>query len=906
MDWDDFFPFAIAIVVAFVLALKAVFDARRVRLQLASLTEKFGMLDDRVVRLGDQVERSAPAQPTVPPPIDLTAEPVTATPEPEEAAPQPEPVPVEPAAAPQEPALAEAAVPPPAAPGRGWEQVLVEHWLVWLGGATIALGGAFLVKLSIDYGLLVPSVRVALGILLGIALSVGAEWVLRHELPAEADPGLGTAPFASYVPQALAAAGAATIFASLYAAHALYGLLPSALAFPLLAATAGATVAQSLRQGPYVAALGLIGAYAVPMLVESTAPSAATLFAYLAVVTAGALALLRHRAWWWLAWLSLGGAIFWVVLWLGSAQDAQAPIVALYLLVLFALFTAFRRGIDQVGFLAGVADTPIVRVVTRAAFWAIAAAFVAVAYADRSGLPSIAAAVLMTVGLMALAYRDSELDDVIAVAGALALALLASWTLPLPTPEMSLWVFQVKADRVGDFSTAAALFALLLSGGAFVLLQRVARPGRWAALSAAVPLLILVIAYWRLQKFELDVAWTLCALALAGIELAAAAAMARWRDSAAAANFEIEIALAAYAVGTLGSTIFAATLALGEAWLTVALALHLPALGWIDGRIRLPALRWLALGVAGIVLIRLVLNPYVIDYPLGPTLIVNWLLYGYGVPATAFIVATRQFGSRADDALVWVLEAGSAAFSLLLLSLEATHAIYGELTIAPVEDFAAGAALIALWSAFGGGLAALGQRKERPVLLWGGVAVLGWSTIVALLWQPIVLLFGARVGDLPILDALLLADAVPAIVFAAIAWQDGVHPVVRTIARELATLFAFLWITLEIRHLFQGKVELFVSSSDAEWYAYSVAWLLFASTALAAGLVRRNQWLRRAGLIGIGLVIAKVFLSDMAELEGVLRALSFLGLGGTLVAIGYAYRRLRPLQASEAPPPASV
>ena len=34
----------------------------------------------------------------------------------------------------------------------------------------------------------------------------------------------------------------------------------------------------------------------------------------------------------------------------------------------------------------------------------------------------------------------------------------------------------------------------------------------------------------------------------------------------------------------------------------------------------------------------------------------------------------------------------------------------------------------------------------------------------------------------------------------------------------------------------------------------------------------------------------------MAELEGVLRALSFLGLGGALIGIGYAYRRLRPLQ----------
>jgi uncharacterized membrane protein len=46
----------------------------------------------------------------------------------------------------------------------------------------------------------------------------------------------------------------------------------------------------------------------------------------------------------------------------------------------------------------------------------------------------------------------------------------------------------------------------------------------------------------------------------------------------------------------------------------------------------------------------------------------------------------------------------------------------------------------------------------------------------------------------------------------------------------------------------------------------------------------------------VTVVIAKVFLSDMSELEGVYRALSFLGLGGALIAIGYAYRRMRPAQ----------
>src|SRR6185437_8124483 len=115
-----------------------------------------------------------------------------------------------------------AASPPRTTPR--WEQKLAENWLVWLGGVTLALGGAFLVKLSIDYGLLTPAVRVFLAALLGIGLAIGADFLARRE----ALPGNS-----SYVAQALAASGAAILFASIYAAYQLSVLLPPALAFPL-------------------------------------------------------------------------------------------------------------------------------------------------------------------------------------------------------------------------------------------------------------------------------------------------------------------------------------------------------------------------------------------------------------------------------------------------------------------------------------------------------------------------------------------------------------------------------------------------------------------------------------------------------------------------------------------------
>jgi uncharacterized membrane protein len=674
--------------------------------------------------------------------------------------------------------------------------------------------------------------------------------------------------------------------------------LPGGIAFALLAAAAGGAVAQALRQGPLVAALGLAGAYAVPLLVESEAPQALPLFAYLTIVTAGSLAVLRHRAWWWLVWFSLAGATLWVPLWLAGAVNPEVPVIATYLLVQLALFAAFRRGVPRVGFVAGIADTVLVRVAVRTALWAIVACLLLVAHVDHFGPTSIIAATIAIIGIIALAYRDAALDDLIAAGGVLALALLATWNLPPPTPELNLQVFRIEPDHVANFTTAAVLYAALL-GGLFAVLSRVARPGRWAGLSAAAPLLILIVAYWRLQQFEVAIAWTLAALALAALELGGAVAIAKRRTGDA--DPEIEIALAAYAVGVLGSTIAAAAFGLSEAWLTVALAVHLPAIGWVETRTRVRALRWIALAIATAVLVRLVLNPYVLEYPLGATPILNWLLYGYGVPAAAFVVATRQFGASRDDALVWVLEAGSIAFLLLLLSLELVHLIHGRLTMAWLDDFASAAALIALWLGFAVAVIALGEYRQRPVLRWGGRLLLAIATAFSMLWHLVRLLFGVPVGGLPVLNALLLAEAVPALIYGILAWLVPHRPRLRTIARVLAAGYAFVWVTLEIQHNFHARVQLFAGSTEIEWYLYSVAWLAFAGAALGIGLVRRNDWLRRAGLIGVGVVVGKVFLSDMAELDGVLRALSFIGLGGALVGLGYAYRRLRPLQQPESP-----
>ncbi|MCG8512339.1 MAG: DUF2339 domain-containing protein, partial [Rhodospirillales bacterium] len=134
--------------------------------------------------------------------------------------------------------------------------------MVWLGGITIALGGVFLVKYSIDLGLLSPAVRISLGTLLGIALTVVGEWLRRRPLQ-RASASVGP----DHVPPALTSAGILVSFGSIYAGHVLYGLLSPMAAFGFLAAIAFGALALSILQGALVAIMGIAGAFTIPLLI---------------------------------------------------------------------------------------------------------------------------------------------------------------------------------------------------------------------------------------------------------------------------------------------------------------------------------------------------------------------------------------------------------------------------------------------------------------------------------------------------------------------------------------------------------------------------------------------------------------------------------------------------------------
>ena len=125
----------------------------------------------------------------------------------------------------------------------GFEERIGTRWVVWVGGLTLALGGFFMVRYSIEAGLLGPGVRTILGGLFAAALLAAGEWTRRKESISQ----IAALPIAN-IPAILTAAGTAVAFATVYAAYALYGFLAAWLS--------GARLTVALVKSGAVASIG--------------------------------------------------------------------------------------------------------------------------------------------------------------------------------------------------------------------------------------------------------------------------------------------------------------------------------------------------------------------------------------------------------------------------------------------------------------------------------------------------------------------------------------------------------------------------------------------------------------------------------------------------------------------------
>ncbi|MDF0516153.1 DUF2339 domain-containing protein [Bradyrhizobium yuanmingense] len=890
----DVFALIIAII-AFLIAIKASSQATELRRRISSVEEM--LYAQRPVQppplMPAQVEAPATTAAAEPPPLAPEAE---TTPPPlvtEEISPPP-----------LEPNTGAAAPPPVPEAAPGFEERLGTRWVVWIGGLALALGGFFMVRYSIEAGLLGPGVRVFLGGLFAAALLGAGEWTRRKE----SISSIAALPIAN-IPAILTAAGTAVAFATIYAAYALYDFLVPATAFVLLGIIAMGTLAAALLHGPALAGLGVVGAFVTPILVSSGKPDYWALYIYLAVVTAASFGLARIRLWRWLAVTTIAFAVLWIFPGLDTGQVQVAPhafhAIAGFVLAALLVVCGFMFG-------PSMEDGEIEPVSSGALGAYLFGAMLVVLSSAHADL-ALMAFTLLVGGTLFVAWRAPAATGALGAAAATVFIVFAEWAvranpdmLVLPGGPMP-GVGPVATDSAVTLHlVTAAIFAAGFGVTGFFAQGRsnsAIIPVVWSAAGVATPIAILVALYARIAHLDRSIPFAILAVLLAAAFGAATEALMRREERPGVAT-----SVALFATGTLGALALALTFALEKGWLTIALALMSLGTAWISLQRPIPVLRRLAAVFAAIVTARIAYDPRIVGDAVGTTPIFNWLLWGYGLPAASFWGASIFLRRRADDAPLRVVETAAILFTALLAFMEIRHfATGGRMTSPPsLLEFAL---QVCVMLAMAIGLERLRLRSHSIVHDVGAVvltAIAGLISVFGLLiLENPLLLSSVDVGGL-VFNLLLLGYALPAVLMLLLSYAVAGHRSVayaNTIAGG-ALVFALTYVTLEIRRFYHGPVLLYGGTTSAEQYTYSIGWLAFGVALLGVGILVNSERARLASAAVIALTIFKAFAVDVWTLTGVYRALSFMCLGVVLVAIGWLYQRIL-FRRQIAPPPAA-
>jgi uncharacterized membrane protein len=183
-------------------------------------------------------------------------------------------------------------IPPAAKPAFDWEGLVGVKLFSWIAGIALALAGVFFLRYSIESGWLQPPVRMAIGLLVGIALLVVCELKMARKYAVTAN--------------AMDAAGVVILFSTFFAAHSLWHLLDAIPAFILMVLVTAVAVLLSIRRDSiFIALLGLVGGFSTPALLSTGEDHPIGLFGYLLLINAGLAWVAMKKKWPLLTTLSL-------------------------------------------------------------------------------------------------------------------------------------------------------------------------------------------------------------------------------------------------------------------------------------------------------------------------------------------------------------------------------------------------------------------------------------------------------------------------------------------------------------------------------------------------------------------------------------------------------------------------
>ena len=233
--------------------------------------------------------------------------------------------------------LKRATAPPPPPTRRKripWEDFVGTNLLNKVGIAVLVIGIGFGAKYAIDHELLNALTRTILGYLSGIAL-IGIAFRLKPN-----HPGFSAV---------LLSGGMAVLYFITYIAYSYFQLIPQEMAFILMVLFTFFTVLASLQYNlEVVGVIGLVGAYAVPILLSDGSGRVLILFSYMTIINAGILVLAFKKYWkrlyylaFILTWLAFGS---WYAFSFNADDHISISLIfsTVFFLIFYATFLSYK------------------------------------------------------------------------------------------------------------------------------------------------------------------------------------------------------------------------------------------------------------------------------------------------------------------------------------------------------------------------------------------------------------------------------------------------------------------------------------------------------------------------------------------------------------------------------------
>ncbi len=769
---------------------------------------------------------------------------------------------------------------------------------VWIGAVSLICAGFFLMKYSIELGWMKPAVRTCLGAIFGFILLGFGHYIINR-------PHIANA---KRMGQALLGSGIVTIYVCVYAAVNLYGLIPSITGFALMAAITVAAVLVSLIYGQPIAVFGLVGGLLTPALIGSDDPNAIAMFIYLFALFALTLTIFTRNGWWKLSLLALAGVFSWSGFFAFTSADAL-------ILIIFAIAVVTAVLIATSKIIMVDTSDKEKRYIHGMNLFAVACGVLTIGWVSVQMTLTLfdwSMFGLLSLALMFLAYFQPHIYQ-----KAFFVKMMATIIL--------FYIWANNAILLDNLIVLAWMIGIYIIGAAFMM-RRVHDPRFWAFSQIIAGLSLYLVSYfsfdlsqplWATAPFALseltptpsklpfDLFWGFVAFVLSIITINQISDIYKkyHADTKIREHLLAIYVLAASAIISLGLAI-----ELPWSYIPLAISAQIAATAFVNKYVDIKflstmltalALLFTAMHFEQIILFALLSflslmgeTPFIgLDVLKAP-------LFSLGLP-TIFLSLALWLSFKAknvDKKIVQLLSAiiiGSAMalFYYLVrgLPLENNWQIF---TI--FSSFVERGIITVSLAIFAVALFRLSKLEDMSfVKSWARILI--YITMFRLIYFDLFLYNplienSQIVGDMLFLNGVTLTYGFGTLLFA---WSRNNDYMIKgkKLFQAMSFIFLFALITLTIRQFFHGSDLTSKLMSSAELYSYSVIWLIMGLGLLTWGIKKTNKTIRLASLAFITLAILKVFLYDSAELNGLYRVFSFLGLGICLIGLSYIYSK---------------